>query len=529
MAGRSGGGTEADDLPDWLRPSGPPAPAPPPRSAPPPPAPPPPAPPPASGAAPNGQQPATAPAGLPPADAGDLPPWLRDESGQPLPTAGALGETNLPEWLRGAPTEPSLPDDSPRLPPAAPGPMNLDWFGEEEAARPAERAPGGNEFFGSADLPAWLRVPESEPSPEMNPADARSLDWLTRLGSLEEESNVVVTGPGPRLAPPPPPVRTSAQLEALALLRRLAADPFPDSAPVPAAESKGILRRIGFERALYVALLVAVLLALLVPLPPGLGLQAPPVASGAEKLFQQIDTLTENDVVLVGYEWDARRISEMRPLERAVIGHLIQKQVKLVLVSTDPQGALLLFDLRDELKRAGYREGGESYILLGYKPGSELALRLLAQDFRTALMSDFQGDDATVGALAQGSSTGRPLSSLGDLSMMLVLADDASDVQGWMEQVHTQVRAKPLAFLLPEETAPIIQPYLQNPAISHLAGKQGALAYQYLSGADSAAAAQILLDASQQRASLLLFVILFAVGALGVTVGGATARRRGAA
>ena len=74
-----------------------------------------------------------------------------------------------------------------------------------------------------------------------------------------------------------------------------------------------------------------------------------------------------------------------------MLGHLIQRKVKLVLASTDPQGTLLLFDFRDQLERAGYRKGGEDYILLGYKPGAELALRLFAQDFRTRAEVGFPG------------------------------------------------------------------------------------------------------------------------------------------
>ena len=52
------------------------------------------------------------------------------------------------------------------------------------------------------------------------------------------------------------------------------------------------------------------------------------------------DKLSANDIVLVGYEWDARRSSELRPLEEAVLGHLIERKVKLVLASTDPQAML---------------------------------------------------------------------------------------------------------------------------------------------------------------------------------------------
>jgi hypothetical protein len=291
-----------------------------------------------------------------------------------------------------------------------------------------------------------------------------------------------------------------------------------------------VWRRIGIERALYLALLIALLIGLIVPLPDSFGLAAAPSAPGAAELFEQIDKLSANDVVLVGYEWDARRSSELRPLEDAVLGHLIQRHVKLVLASTDPQGTLPLFDFRDQLEQAGYRKGGEDYILLGYKPDGELALRQFAQDFRAVLMSDFQGNDATISALATGADPSKPrLTSLNDLSMMLVLADEAQDVQGWMEQVHRSAKQVPLGFLLPAETAPVVQPYLSQSEIFHLAGMQGALAYQSLRGGSGMPVEQIAHEVAQQRLSLLVYIALLLVGTVIGGASAATARRRSSA
>ena len=497
-------GLPSAGLPDWLQPS--------------------------SNAAPPPAAPAAGPAD-------DLPPWLRDDAGQPLPTAGAPGDANLPEWLRGetpaGPTAhtdtapPAVPDWLSAESPAPAGPPSLDWFGEEQSPGAAGRAPAGeSEFFGGAELPAWLRRADVEPASEISSADARSLDWLTKLGAHEEESAVVAAAPSVKLPLPQVPTRNDAQLSALALLRRLAADPYPDVRPVSPPAEASIWQRVGLDRALYVILLVALLAALAVP-SLAAGLQLPPEDPAAVALFQQIDALTDKDVVLIGYEWDARRIGELKPLEQAVIGHLIQKRVKLILISTDPQGTMLLFDLRDELVRAGYERDGQDYILLGYKPGGDLALRSLAQDFRGVLASDFQGNDATVSALVGGFETGKPINSLNDLALKLVLADDASDVQGWVEQIYRPAMQKPLAFLLPAEAAPIVQPYLQPPRnpenvqIGHLAGKQGALAYEQLRGSGHTASVQVAREIGQQRLSILVFVVLLLIGGIAVVASGA--------
>ena len=456
----------------------------------------------------------------------DLPPWLRDESGTPLPTAGTPGDAHLPAWLRDTPMDVPPPAE---VEPAAPVQGTSDastWFndiGAEPIEEPAVDEPE-SEFFGGAELPTWLRPTEAqrEQRSEADQRDAHALDWLSRIGGVEEEAPVMVPEePGPRLVPPAAPVRSQAHLQAVALLERLAA--VPEVAPVVVPEAAPVRRRAGAERLLYLALLLVLLAGLLVPALSA-SLQVPPVVPSAQPLFNVLNNLNENDVVLVGYEWNARRISELRPLEQAVIGQLLTKKVKLVIVSTDPQGTLVAFNLRSALAQAGYERGGLDYIWLGYKPGGEVALRSLAQDIPGALRSDFYGDDANISPLAQGFRTNKPLTSLDAFSAVLVLGDEPLDVQGWMEQIHRSVPQKPIAFLLPAETAPITQPYMRQPNVYYLAGKSGALAYEELRGV-AANDGSIQVQYAQQRLGLLVFAALLLVG---IVIGGASAvARRG--
>jgi len=409
--------------------------------------------------------------------------------------AGPPGDAGLPDWLRGA--DVAAPD------------MRDGQAQTTKAPTPS------SDLLSGMDLPEWLRV-EPEPKPETAPVGARDLDWLTRLGGVaEDEAGVGAPITAPKLTPPPAPQRSEEQIKALSLLSRLAAEPIPPAAPLPAAEQGSALQRIGVERLLSIILLMLVIIAVMFP---GIApfLATPPVVPAVSEAYEQITSLGANDVVLIGYEWDARRVGELRPLEQAVIGQLIAQDVKLVLVSTDPQGTLLQFDLLDTLRNAGYRQQGEGYLLLGYKPGGEIALRALGRDFQTVLRSDYRGDDATGSALIAGIDTGRPIARLNDLSLILVLADDTPDVQGWMEQVYPQAqtgdRPVSLVFLLPEETAPIVQPYMRQPGVAAVAGQRGALAYAALrqgSGAAEAGAADV---ATQQRLTILLFVVVLIFG-----------------
>jgi hypothetical protein len=458
----------------------------------------------------------------------DLPPWLQDESGAPLPASGASGEPHLPAWLRDAPM-----DAPPPAQPAEAAPVSdaSTWFDDIETApieEPVAEEPE-SEFLGGTQLPSWLSPSETqrEQPSDVTRREARELDWLQRIGGIEEEApSVMPEEGGPRLAPPTAPVRSQAHLQAVALLEQLAARPVAEPATLPETAPAARRRRAGTERLLYVVLLLVLLAGLLVPALSA-SLNVPPVVSSAQPLFNVFNNLNENDVVLVGYEWNARRISELRPLEQAVIGQLLAKKVKLVIVSTDPQGTLVAFNLRSALAQAGYESRGLDYLWLGYKPGGEVALRSLAQDIPGALRSDFYGDDANISPLAQGFRTNKPLTSLDAFSAVLVLADEPLDVQGWMEQIHRVVPQKPIAFLLPAETAPITQPYMRQKNVYYLAGKSGALAYEELRGT-TASDGSIQVQYGQQRLGLLIFAALLLISIVIGAASAATRRRRNA-
>ncbi len=505
----------------------------------------------------------SAPPAAPPAS--DLPDWLRDIAAQPpappaAPSAPVAETTppagDLPDWLTGALSTPDIPsvEEKPVAPPSTPSDLP-DWLQAPDASPGATGLPdwlrgaevpaatdaydgrsyttepaaprGSSDLLSGMDLPEWLRV-EPEPKPEPPPLSGRDLDWLTRLGSIAEDETITgVTVATPKLPPPPAPKRTEEQVAALNLLSRLAAEPIPAATPLPLPEPTGALQRIGLERMLSMILLILVIVAILVP---GLfpALETPPAIPGASEIYRQIAALGANDVVLIGYEWDARRVGELRPLEQAVIGQLIAQNVKLILVSTDPQGTLLQFDLLDTLRQAGYRQQGEGYLLLGYKPGGEMALRMVGRDFQTVLRSDYRGDDATGSVLITGVDTGHPIARLNDLSLIIVLADDTPDVQGWMEQVYPQAqtgdRPVSLVFLLPEEAAPIVQPYMRQPGVTALAGRRGALAYAALGQNAGSFDPMIARSIAQQRLATLLFALVLLFGLAGVGV--AALRRR---
>jgi hypothetical protein len=482
-----------------------------------------------------------------------LPNWL---SGEGEDRSSAAPATGLPDWLAGAeddqgtaeaaPAEAVLPDwigsedassGDEEIPEQGGGGGLPDWLqGSGSSAQPAAESDAGGEFGSwfdddsSVPQPQWLRAPESTPLAEEEKEEPKQADWRKNLGLYEEEiDSVAETEMAPAMVLPRPTFpRSQTRIQAASLLQRLAAQPFPETSTAVEPATSTVLQRIGLDRVLYVVLVLLLFVGLLFPSVTG-GLQdsdmlAVPAASGASEVFAEVETLSEENVVLLAYEWDGQHKSELVPLERALTQHLIDQRTHMMLISTDPQGTMLSFDLREPMQAAGYHGQGLDYLLLGYRPGGELALRMMAQDFRRVISTEFAGRDAQMSVLVTNLETGEPrLQSLNDLGMIVVLADTVQDVQGWMEQVYRnlepdvqnpQEKAVPIVFLLPSEVAPFVQPYLKQPGVMSMIGKQAALSYSARFGGTRQDLEQVAQANGQYHFATLVFIVLVILGAI---------------
>jgi len=198
-----------------------------------------------------------------------------------------------------------------------------------------------------------------------------------------------------------------------------------------------------------------------------------PAADAAPLASSAIAALGPGDVVLLAYEWDARRTAELAPIERAMLDHLAERGVGLVLFSSDPQGVLPQLAAQDHLARA---PSGGAVLALGYQPGGSAALASLARTFGPAAAPD--------GRLPL--RDGKPIAAITDLSAIIVFADDPTDVQGWMEQVYpAATRAAPpvpLMLVVTADASLPAAPYARQPGVTLLAGPTAAASYRATRG-----------------------------------------------
>ncbi|HEX8231087.1 MAG TPA: hypothetical protein VF826_17500 [Chloroflexia bacterium] len=422
-----------------------------------------------------------------PEELAHIMPWAHPDpdqgaSGPPNPAAG----TQLPPWLREVTVQETLEAATPATPqePAAP-PVYEDFalegiepflpppLAEDEPAQPVAPVP-------QEQVPAWLRsVSSGKDEQAALDADATVPDYAAQLEAMPASEggfrNIPVRAPR---AGAVDTLATLLQAETLNVPRRV-----PTGQTGPLVQARPASRR-GFSRwllpdGLIYLLILGVLLAILLVRPPFGDIPFAP-STDVTQFYNAIESVPDNAPVLVVYDWDATRSAEMSVLSQAVMRHLMSRRLPFVTISTAPQGPgfaqqVVRNALVDPAANYGYTYGTD-YLILGYIPGNEAALRSAVDDFTAVLPLDYQQIQRldSYPIMQQGNLRGAR-----DFALVIDLASDEAELRNWIEQVGARTDV-PLIAAVPQSLDPIARSYNRVRGTGLLAvvsGTGGALQY----------------------------------------------------
>jgi hypothetical protein len=403
-----------------------------------------------------------APRPRPDESAPGLPPWLRDaeleELQAPAPVAGQPQAPPVPPLEELEDIEPFVPPDmvpvpageQPSAPAHRPAEQVPDWLKSiaPAAVQGAQAAPTAGPQEQAVERVAVPEAGTATPAPsmpyevEVEPIERRVAVRAPRPGALDALSNLLQQ-------PPESAHRRAVVTEGLVL-------------PALVAETRA-RRRTPLQwllpDGLIYLLVLATLLAVLIVRPP-FGVVNPPPASGVQQFFDAIESVPDDRPVLLAYDWDATRSAEMSMLSRAVMHHLMSLRLRFVTVSTSPQGPGFAQQITDSIAndpRANYGyQYGREYLVLGYLPGNEAALKALVSDFNGALPLDYVMH-RRVESFQLLQST--QIQGLSDFALIIALSSDEAELRNWIEQVSTRTNV-PIIAAVPQSLEPFARPYL---------------------------------------------------------------------
>jgi hypothetical protein len=321
------------------------------------------------------------------------------------------------------------------------------------------------------ELPTWLEAlrPGAEPRQPPREQEENTGPLAGLRGALPAEPDVASIGRGPA---------RSGRLEAnehqqrhAAVLERLIAS---EGQSISAEAETRILPIRILRYAIGVLLIAATALPLLLG-----GQTAPrPVQDAFPEsglLYRAIESLPANSPVLVIFEVEPSLYGELAAPAAAVLDHLLQKQVRLVFISTQPTGPALVGRLLITEFASEPSIATGDYLNLGYLSGGMAAMRQFSTNPRGALP-----EIARTGEDPWASQPLEDVRSLNDFGLVLVVASEAETGKAWIEQSAPSA-GQGLFMVSSAQAAPVLLPYLQShPATLKglVAGVAGAAYYE---------------------------------------------------
>jgi len=216
---------------------------------------------------------------------------------------------------------------------------------------------------------------------------------------------------------------------------------------------------------------------------------------------RSMGALDGENIVLVAVDYAPTYAGELDPLALALLRHLSSQGARTVAMTTETSGIGIANRLyRQVAKETSGYSYGDQYAILGYLPGHHVAMRALNMPLAQA----FGTDHVTHRTLAELPVT-QELVTVRDFDRVVILADDATVVRQWIEQVGGQ-DGVPLHALVSAKAEPALVPYYQSGQLSSLvAGTIGAAEYEVAVGG-----ARHATRAMDAYAALFLVVLLTA-------------------
>lgn len=392
-------------------------------------------------------------------------------------------EEGVPDWLADAQREPAAPAPEIEEEPPVPTPdLNEllrpdtmpEWLRKPAGAdaadkqgEPSQAAAKSPENLEQAELPRWLEAMRPIQSVAVPTDDEERVESVGPLAGLRG-----VLSAEPVVAMPRRPGIMAGNIDSLPsqmaltdTLRRMLIEPEVRAArkPMRAMLLTPVLRKV---------ISAVLILAILLPMFTGSlfsnSVYQPQANIQAGEL---VKALPADRMVLVAFEYDASSAPEIETGATVLLEHLAQKGIKVVFISSQPNGTMLGEGLRLENEKTGV--GMPALVAdFGYVAGGAGGLRRLGGELRDVIHNPYLDWSAD------------PLSSvhtLSDFSMIMIFAASPQSVRDWVEQVHTAAPNTPIVAMISAASDALVFPYTQgsNPSIRGLVtGYTGAQAYR---------------------------------------------------
>jgi len=163
-----------------------------------------------------------------------------------------------------------------------------------------------------------------------------------------------------------------------------------------------------------------------------------PISPRVQAVYDQINSVPERSTVLLIADYEPSLAEELNTQARTLLQSLIQRNLKILIVSTTFTGPQVMQNIIEDLiqRQASSYKYGEDYANLGYLPGQETSLLLFGQSPLSAVRVDFRDRVDLRNYPITSALEKVPQEGLGQaIPLIIHLSGSEETLRVWIEQV----------------------------------------------------------------------------------------------
>lgn len=197
-------------------------------------------------------------------------------------------------------------------------------------------------------------------------------------------------------------------------------------------------------------------------------------------VFDTVENLPAGSQIMLALDYDPGSAAELAPMATALVRHCCLKRHKMYFLTLWPAGPPMIDQnirdiIKDEFADAKLVYG-EDYVNLGFKPGNEVAIKLVANDLRKLYATDIAGTNLDDLPMT------RNINNVRDMDLVVNISAGYPGAKEWVQYAGTQGKLR-LAVGCTGVQSPQMYPYFPDQVIGILAAIKGAAEYEAALGA----------------------------------------------
>lgn len=266
----------------------------------------------------------------------------------------------------------------------------------------------------------------------------------------------------------------------------------------------GVLAWLGSKDRRY--LFIGIAMVVIIPLLTKFGLPKVKVTPEVKDLYDFIEELPNDKVVLLTCDYDPGSMPELHPMTFAILEHLCRRDIKFAVMELWPAGIDMAKEALEEIARKDHgKKDRIDFAHLGYKTGAEVVIQSLGVSLKQTYPVDVDGVPIDQIPVLQG------IEAVKDFALIINISAGTPGTKEWVQQAGSRYGV-PIATGCTGVQAPQIYPYYPNQLLGLLGGMAAAAEYEQLVDPDEKN--EKLLKATQGmeaqsfcHALILLFVV----------------------